>query len=96
MSDIGSDDLEMYAERTGIPLTLPTRDSAQASSAPINQEEEIVAVGESITLDLGTGSGAWDDSELVNAWDAAVEEFKVSYSPHLRRNQHNSDFSFLA
>ncbi|KAJ9114718.1 hypothetical protein QFC22_005594 [Naganishia vaughanmartiniae] len=76
MSDIGSDDLEMYAERTGISLTLPPRDSAQTPSAPITQEE-VVVVGESITLDLGTGSGAWDDSELVNAWDAAVEEFKL-------------------
>ncbi|KAJ9095699.1 hypothetical protein QFC21_005571 [Naganishia friedmannii] len=76
MSDIGSDDLEMYAERTGIPLTLPTRNPTQTPSAPITQEE-VVVVGESITLDLGTGSGAWDDSELVNAWDAAVEEFKL-------------------
>jgi hypothetical protein len=76
MSDIGSDDLEMYAERTGIPLTLPVRNPTLASSAPVTQEE-VVVVGESITLDLGTGSGAWDDSELVNAWDAAVEEFRV-------------------
>ncbi|KAJ9117064.1 hypothetical protein QFC24_006523 [Naganishia onofrii] len=77
MSDIGSDDLEMYAERTGIPLTLPARNATQASSlAPVTQEE-VVVVGESITLDLGMGSGAWDDSELVNAWDAAVEEFRL-------------------
>ncbi|GHJ84919.1 hypothetical protein NliqN6_1321 [Naganishia liquefaciens] len=62
MSDLGSDDLEAYAERTGIPLAAP------AAAA---------VVGEAITLDLGSGSAAWDDSELVNAWDAAAEEFKL-------------------
>ncbi|KAJ9111363.1 hypothetical protein QFC19_001131 [Naganishia cerealis] len=76
MSDIGSDDLETYAERTGIPLTLPTVDPASSSSVQVPREE-VIGVGESISLDLGTGSGAWDDSELVNAWDAAVEEFRL-------------------
>jgi hypothetical protein len=68
MSDIDPEELEAYAERTGIPLTAPT------ASPPA---EIVAVVGEAITLDLGNGAAAWDDSELVNAWDAAAEEFKV-------------------
>lgn len=70
MSDLGSDDLEAYAERTGIPLTAPT-------AGPATPPPEVIVVGEAITLDLGSGTAAWDDSELVNAWDAAAEEFRV-------------------
>jgi hypothetical protein len=65
MSDLGSSDLETYAERTGNPLAAP------------DDVVPAVVVGEAITLDLGSGSAAWDDRELVNAWDAAAEEFKV-------------------
>jgi hypothetical protein len=31
-----------------------------------------------VTLDFGNRSGAWDDRELVNAYDAALLEFHVS------------------
>jgi hypothetical protein len=72
MSDIDPEELEAYAERTGIPLTAPTAEPTPPA--------EGVVVGESITLDLGSGAAAWDDSELVNAWDAAAEEFKVGPS----------------
>lgn len=72
MSDIDPEELEAYAERTGIPLTAP------AALPPA--EIVVAAVGEAITLDLGNGAAAWDDSELVNAWDAAAEEFRVRRS----------------
>lgn len=72
MSDIDPEELEAYAERTGIPLTAPTAEPTPPA--------EVVVVGEPITLDLGSGAAAWDDSELVNAWDAAAEEFKVRHS----------------
>lgn len=71
MSDIDPEELEAYAERTGIPLTAPDPDP--------DPDPQVVLVGESITLDLGSGAAAWDDSELVNAWDAAAEEFKVRF-----------------
>lgn len=34
--------------------------------------------GPSISLDLGSTGKAWDDRELVNAYDAALIEFHVS------------------
>jgi hypothetical protein len=71
MSDLGSSDLETYAERTGIPLAAP-------------DDVPALVVGEAITLDLGSGSAAWDDRELVNAWDAAAEEFQVRISHSYR------------
>jgi hypothetical protein len=45
----------------------------------------------SIMLSFGGSSanGAWDDRELVSAYDTAMEEFHVSQSPQVTRAAHS-------
>jgi len=60
--------------------------SVESEDAEGEEEEAKVGVGEAVPLPTiqlsfdNSRGGAWDDRELVNAYDIAMEEFHVSDS----------------
>ncbi len=43
-----------------------------------HQDEKEEELGEKVEIPMLTGGEAWDDRELVDAWEIAREEFEVS------------------
>ena len=64
-------------------------DEAAANTA---QEVSKALVTPAIELSFGSGNGgAWDDRELIHAYDAAMEEFHVSTRTHRVAPVHRGD-----